>query len=230
MQFNQVSAPVAVQVCTRLSKPIETIDSEIKRLSLYPPISSPLRKIKMSLHRRRPWTSEVGFSQEDAAVSALVREFGLRSWTLVSAALVSQYALTGRSGKQCRERWHNHLNPAIRHDAWSKEEELLIVREQGQFGNRWADIAKLLPGRSDNAIKNHFYSSLRKKYRCKGRKKPAPRCEPDTSTEGSDNEAEATELLCYMQSAPRNCGLIRPLPVRLLPRHVQEEQADVTTQ
>lgn len=196
----------------------------------------PLERINMSLHRRRPWTTEVKSRKEDAAVSALVRELGLRSWTLVSAALVSQYALTGRSGKQCRERWHNHLNPDIRHDAWSKEEELLIVREQTRVGNRWADIAKLLPGRSDNAIKNHFYSSLRKKYRCRGRKKPVVRNEPDTSADGSDLEAEATELLCYMHSAPRNCGLIRPLPLRLLPRSTQEtnpvegKEVDVTTQ
>jgi len=181
----------------------------------------------MSLQRRRPWSSEVTPRQEDTAVRTLVRQLGTRRWGLVSAALVSQYALAGRSGKQCRERWHNQLNPTIRHDPWSQEEELIIVREQAKVGNRWADIAKLLPGRSDNAVKNLFYSSLRKKYRCRGRKAAVNR-DLDTSAEGSDWETEATELLCYMQSAPVSCGLVRPRPVRLLPRSLQEsEERDV---
>lgn len=62
--------------------------------------------------------------------------------------------LPGRIGKQCRERWFNHLDPGINKGDWSEEENLFLFRAQQQFGNRWCDIAKSLPGRTENAVKN----------------------------------------------------------------------------
>eukprot|EP00359_Climacostomum_virens_P007823 CAMPEP_0204909476 /NCGR_PEP_ID=MMETSP1397-20131031/8199_1 /ASSEMBLY_ACC=CAM_ASM_000891 /TAXON_ID=49980 /ORGANISM="Climacostomum Climacostomum virens, Strain Stock W-24" /LENGTH=233 /DNA_ID=CAMNT_0052079329 /DNA_START=28 /DNA_END=726 /DNA_ORIENTATION=- len=110
--------------------------------------------------RRRPWTPD-----EDRAIARLVYENGTKHWTVISDKLNKEYSIKGRTGKQCRERWHNHLDPTITKEQWSVDEERLLFESHITLGNKWADIANLLPGRTDNAIKNHFYSSMRKQFR-----------------------------------------------------------------
>lgn len=59
-------------------------------------------------------------------------------------------------------RWHNHLEPSINKNSWNEGEEAILLVKNKLYGNKWSEIANYLPGRSDNCIKNHFYSKLRK--------------------------------------------------------------------
>ncbi|KAF8084544.1 hypothetical protein N665_0714s0031 [Sinapis alba] len=99
-----------------------------------------------------PWTKE-----EDDMIVQLIQKYGPKKWSTIARYL------PGRIGKQCRERWHNHLNPAINKEAWTQEEELVLIRAHQVYGNRWAELTKFLPGRSDNGIKNHWHSAVKKK-------------------------------------------------------------------
>ncbi len=99
-----------------------------------------------------PWTE-----LEDKLVLRLVEKTGPRKWTVIAEHL------PGRIGKQCRERWHNHLNPFIKKIAWSEAEEWLLFLFHDKNSNKWAEIAKYLQGRTDNTIKNRWNSSMKKR-------------------------------------------------------------------
>ena len=73
-----------------------------------------------------------------------------------------KYGIKNKSSKQCRERWVNSLCPNIIKGIWSEKEENLLFSTQLKIGNKWYELAKLLLGRNENDIKNHFYLKLRK--------------------------------------------------------------------
>ena len=99
-----------------------------------------------------PWTKE-----EDEMLRKLVEQHGPKKWSLIATFI------PGRIGKQCRERWLNHLDTSVRKTPWTEAEDRILLAAQLSKGNRWCEIAKMLDGRPENAVKNRWNSLQNRK-------------------------------------------------------------------
>jgi len=113
-------------------------------------------KVLKSGLAKGPWTKE-----EDTLLKSWIEENGTEDWTHAMETII------GRSAKQIRERWTNVLNPTLKKGKWENDEEKTLFELYLKFGSKWASLQKFFEGRTENQLKNRFYSTLRKMSACK---------------------------------------------------------------
>jgi hypothetical protein len=126
-----------------------------------PQISGRWEKVVNPKLVKGSWTGE-----EDRVIIDFVLQNGMKDWAKLATLL------PGRTGKQCRERWTNQLDPRLNRDNWTANEDLILLQRQKVFGNAWSRIAGLLPGRSSNAIKNRWCWLTRHQFETDPREPP----------------------------------------------------------
>eukprot|EP00941_MAST-03F_sp_MAST-3F-sp1_P005208 g5208.t1 len=139
------------------------IDETGGRIRVLEPVFETQEQVERKIPNKKfasRWTKE----EDDVLREAVLRHIGNKNSTGVKWSIIATN-LIGRRGKQCRERWHNHLDPTLKKGAWSLDEDTILLEKQKSLGNSWCKISKFLPGRSENSIKNRWNSKLKKRKR-----------------------------------------------------------------
>ncbi|CAG9324448.1 unnamed protein product [Blepharisma stoltei] len=101
---------------------------------------------------------------EDIVLYRIVEARGLKAWSAIAKELnaVMHQKNEVRNGRQCRERWYNHVDPSLKKGEWTPEEDMYILEQQQLIGNKWSEIARGLTGRTENSVKNRWKSMVKK--------------------------------------------------------------------
>ncbi|KAL8142351.1 hypothetical protein V2J09_015383 [Rumex salicifolius] len=110
--------------------------------------------VKQKERRIVTWTP-----QEDDILREQISIHGTDNWTIIASNFKD------KTTRQCRRRWYTYLNTDFKKGGWSPEEDLLLCEAQKIYGNRWTEIAKVVSGRTDNAVKNRFTTLCKKRAR-----------------------------------------------------------------
>ncbi|GFR42455.1 hypothetical protein Agub_g3362 [Astrephomene gubernaculifera] len=106
-------------------------------------------------------------ASEDEQLRKLVKEYGPKRWSIIAAKLKT------KGSKQCRRRWKNHLNADLKSGGWSADEDRILMEGHRLYGNKWTEIAKMVGGRTDNAVKNRYAALCKRDMRGGGQRAPA---------------------------------------------------------
>lgn len=126
--------------------------------------------------KRKPYHKTYWSKEEDEQIRANVKKYGIGNWTKISQTI------PGRNGKQCRERWINHLDPSLTASKWTLLEDKIILEQYQIVGSKWSIIQKMLPGRSANGIRNR-YSFLVSNYLHTKNDKHKEKTKPEPETQ-----------------------------------------------
>ena len=154
---------------------------------------------------RRPFTAD-----EDATLAEIVSQ-GVKGWGKVASYL------PGRTARQCRERWIGYLDPNIKYEPWTENEDMLLIDLIQKNGHKWTLISKAFVGRTDNDVKNRWYTHLRGKCQFSS-KSPEPRSKPIDWGSGEMSDAKTQPK---KQLLPPITALDGSVPVQPLPQAFQ---------
>ncbi|ESW29665.1 hypothetical protein PHAVU_002G088900 [Phaseolus vulgaris] len=141
------------------------------------------------------WTQE-----EDDILREQIGIHGTENWAIIASKFKD------KTTRQCRRRWYTYLNSDFKKGGWSPEEDMLLCEAQKIFGNRWTEIAKVVSGRTDNAVKNRFSTLCKKRAKYEALAK-----ENNTSYINSNNKRTFLQHRCDTDVASESAAAIKKM-------------------